>query len=81
MFMNNILPNNVYIYQYWEKFGNMGVTSRTGFISLIYEKGNKEDMTNYRPISLLNLDYHVYTTILKNQLLSKKDLYYIHFLP
>ena len=41
---------------------------------LPYIKGDKKNIANYRPISLLNLDYKIYTTILKNQMQKTLDL-------
>ena len=37
MFINNML-SNVYVYQFWENLGTMGVSSRTGVITAIYKK-------------------------------------------
>ena len=51
----------------------MGVSSRTVIITIIYRKGDKENIANYRPISLLNLPYTVCTTILKNHMKETLD--------
>ena len=45
MCINNIIPN-VYVYQFWENLGTMGVSSRTSNITVIYKKGDKEDIAN-----------------------------------
>ena len=46
MYMSDILSTNVYVYQYWENLGIMSVSSRTGVISIIYKKGDREDIAN-----------------------------------
>ena len=47
MLINNVLSNSIYIYQSCKKLDAMGISSRTGVMSLIYKKGDKEDITNY----------------------------------
>ena len=46
----------------------MDVSFRTGIISFIYIKGDQKDIANYRPVSLLNFDYKIYTIIFKNRM-------------
>ena len=94
-FINNTLSNNAYIYQSWENLGNMGVSSRTGVISAIYKKKViKKILQTADPshssldpiiflflnISYITLHNGHFRNLKTNQLLSKKELYYTHFL-
>lgn len=42
-------------------------TQRTGIIRIIYKKGARDDLSNWRPISLLNTDYKIMTKALTNR--------------
>ena len=65
-FSSELAPVLLDVYNSWGKLGTIGVTSRTGIISAIYQRGDKIDVQNYRLISFLNLDYKTYTKILRN---------------
>ena len=41
-----------------------------GIVTLIYKKGSRTDVRNYRPITLLNGDYKVLTRILAKRMLN-----------
>ena len=55
------------VYDFWEKLGTMGASSRTRIIFVIYKKGDKKVTADYRQVSSLNLDYRTYTAILKSR--------------
>ena len=44
----------------------VSVSSRREIIPVIYKKGDKKDIADYKPISLLYLGYKIYTKIFKN---------------
>jgi len=43
-------------------------TQRTAIITLLYKSGEKEDIRNWRPISLLNVDFKILAKCLANRL-------------
>ncbi len=49
--------------------GGMSASQKTGLITLLFkERGEREDLSNWRPISLLNVDYKIITKILATRL-------------
>ena len=48
--------------------GIMGYSQRKGIITLIFKNGDREDLQNWRPITLLNIDYKLIATVLANRL-------------
>lgn len=54
--------NNIYF------SGIMGETMRTAVITLLFKKGDIHEIKNYRPVSLLTVDYKLITKVLKTRL-------------
>ena len=48
--------------------GELSPTQKRGILTLLYKKGDKDALTNWRPISLLNTDYKILAHILANRI-------------
>ena len=48
--------------------GTLAVSQRWGIISLLFEKGDRNQLKNWRPVTLLNMAYKILTTALANRL-------------
>ena len=48
--------------------GSLSESQKCAVISLIFKKGNKHDIGNYRPISLTNVDYKILAFVLANRI-------------
>lgn len=50
--------------------GRLGLSQRTGVIRLLYKKGDRRDLRNWRPISLLTSDYTILAKAMASRLSS-----------
>eukprot|EP00966_Prymnesium_polylepis_P058230 1348391-Prymnesium_polylepis.1 len=51
------------------KKGQLPKSFLEGEISMLYEKADREDPHNFRPITLLNTDYKIFTRVLSKRML------------
>lgn len=57
------------VYSYMEEVGQCTELFASGIITLLFRnRGRREDLGNYRPLSLLNVDYKILASILNGQL-------------
>ena len=64
-----VLGNDlVEVLNYGFQHGQLSVSQRRGLLSLIFKKGEKKDLKNWRPISLLCVDYKIGTKALAARL-------------
>ena len=65
----HILKNDMkLLYEEIKTLGIMPGSMRQAVISCLYKKGKREDITNWRPISLLNYDYKIYAKCIANRM-------------
>ena len=61
-------PRLTQVYNYAFKSGQLSVSHRRGVISLLFKKGDRTLLKNWRPITLLTTDYKILTKALANRL-------------
>ena len=57
-----------HIYNYAFDHEQLPLTQRRGVISLLFKKGDRTQLQNWRPITLLNTDYKILSKVLANRL-------------
>ena len=67
-FWNIIGKDLIEVYNYSYSNGELAESQKLSLVSLIYKKGDKADLNNWRPISLLNVDYKILAKVIANRL-------------
>ena len=71
-FYNNFWPilghELTSVYNYAFDHGQLPLTQKRGIIALLFKKGDRTKLQNWRPITLLNTDYKILTKALANRL-------------
>ena len=66
--MASALSFMVDVFNHSAKNGKLPESQRISVISLTHKKDDREDIGNYRSISLTNIDYRILACILANRL-------------
>ena len=69
-FWTELEEDMVDLFNYNYSLGNMTPSQRASLLRLLYKKNDRELLTNWRPISLLNTDYKILATLLATRLRS-----------
>ena len=67
-FTETLLNDLQELYTEISNLGEMPDSMRQAVITCIYKKGDIEDITNWRPISLLNYDYKILSKVIANRM-------------
>ena len=68
VFWDIIRQDVVEVFSYMMREGIISESMREGVVVLIYKKGDKKDIRNWRPISLLNSDYKFFAKMVARRL-------------
>ena len=67
-FWGLLSKNLTIVFNYAYENGQLSTSQRRGVISLLFKKGDRTQLKNWRPITLLNTDYKILTKALANRL-------------
>lgn len=74
-FWDILAPDLLSVFMDFEGLDRLPDSFRAGIVTLVKKKGDKTDMTNWRPITLLNLDCKLFSKLLASRMsLFLKDL-------
>lgn len=69
-----MVPILLFVFKNMERVQNIPASFSEGVITIFYKnKGDKNNLDNYRPISLLNTDYKILTKTLANRVKTVVD--------
>ena len=67
------LKHIVALFNHWWRGGEITDAVTQAHVILLYKKGDNSNLANYRPISLLNSNYQIFTAILQKRISDALD--------